>query len=161
MRRPQFRRLKPRLLICSFLIAVGIVLAVLGVMRSVTGKAAQQLPPLIQSVTPVRDAVQVPEQSQVVVDLTQGYTGVLVIDGVELATIDQFDLSAGIQPGEQAAIPLSTVYAEGNATLTFQPTKGAAIESFTQGTHVVKVIYWKLVEGRTAAHSYLWSFTTF
>ncbi len=144
---------------CSLVIAAGLVLVALGVMRGITGRAAENLPTQIQNVEPVPNASTVPNQSRIFVDLQAGYTGVLVVDGLELKTVTQEDLQASVPFGQQIATPLTTVYEEGNATLTFQPVKGAPIQSLVTGTHRVDVIYWKLIEGRgPASRSFLWSF---
>jgi hypothetical protein len=161
VKRPQFRRPQFRLVVCSFLIAAGVVLALVGVGRGITGKAAQHLPVAVESIDPVRAAVSVPKQTRVFVDLQQGFTGVLVIDGLELQTVDIDQLPATQVAGRQVVLPLTTVYEPGNATLTFVPAKGAPIESFTEGQHIVQVIYWRLTDGRTTARSYTWAFNVF
>ena len=152
------RKVNKRLAICSLLIAVGLVFVVIGVLRGVTGKAAENLPSLIQAVEPPPNAISVPNQSRIFVDLDAGYTGVLVVDGFELATVSEDD-QRDVQPGEQAKPALTTVYAQGNATLTFQPVDGAPIETLTQGLHDVVVTYWPIVEGRNSARSFPWKFT--
>jgi hypothetical protein len=156
-----------RLLLVSVVIAAGLVLIVLGFRSSVTGRKAMALPPTIEDIDPVRGAVRVPAQTEVFVDLQAGYTGVLVIDGVELETYDPnppegSPTSVTIVPGQQVTLPATTIYERGNATLTFVPTKGAPIESFEQGNHTVTVIYWKIVGGsRDRARSYTWTFSVF
>ena len=55
----------------------------------------------------------------------------------------------------------TTIYERGNATLTFVPTKGAPIESFSQGTHTATVIFWKVLESRQRSQSYTWTFSVF
>jgi hypothetical protein len=156
------RRFDKRLLICSLLIACGIVIAVIGVQSSVTGKAAQGLPAAIESVDPVNESQAVPFQTAIFVDLVSGYTGELIVDGVTIQTVDLSDLGVvSPQPGQQVTLPKVTIYEPGNATLTFQPTKGAAVESLEQGTHAVTVRYWKLTEGRQFSHVYSWTFSVF
>jgi len=156
-----------RILICSMVIAAGLIMVILGFRSSVTGREALALPPTIESTDPVRGAVRVPAQTEVFVDLLAGYTGVLVIDGVELKTVDPNDLSSdngstpSVVPGQQVSLPATTIYERGNATLTFVPTKGAPIESFEQGPHTVSVIYWKILESRAQSRSYTWTFSVF
>ena len=68
-------------------------MVILGFRSSVTGRKALALPPTIEDIDPVRGAVRVPSQTEVFVDLLAGYTGVLVIDGIELKTVDPNDLN--------------------------------------------------------------------
>jgi hypothetical protein len=156
-----------RLLVCSLVIAGGIVMVVLGFMSSVTGRKALALPPTIEDIDPVRGAVRVPAQTEVFVDLLAGYTGVLVIDGVELETVDPNDPNdpnapAPVAPGQQVTLPPTTIYERGNATLTFVPSNRAKIESFAQGTHTATVIFWKIIGGsRQRSSTYTWTFSVF
>ena len=155
-----------RLLACSMVIALGVVLVILGFQASVTGKKALALPSTIENIDPVRGTVRVPAQTAVFVDLLAGYTGVLVIDGIELQTVDPNDpndpnASGLAVPGQQVTLPPTTIYERGNATLTFVPTEGAPIESFAQGTHTATVIYWKVLESRQKSQSYTWTFSVF
>ncbi len=150
------------LLACSFVIAGGLVMVILGFMSSVTGRKALALPSTIENIDPVRGAVRVPAQTEVFVDLLPGYTGVLIIDDIELETVDRSNLGTPNQvPGQQVSLPASTIYERGNATLTFVPAEGAAIESFSQGTHTAKVVFWKVLESRDRSQSYTWTFSVF
>jgi len=165
---PRLDAQQRRVLICSMVIAAGIVLVIIGFRSSVTGRKALLLPPTIESIDPVRGAVRVPAQTRVFVDLLAGYTGVLVIDGIELKTVDPNDLSTNdggsapaVVPGQQVSLPPTTIYERGNATLTFVPTEGAPIEEFEQGSHTVTVIYWKVLESRARSLSYTWTFSVF
>jgi hypothetical protein len=153
------RRVDRVLLLASMAIAAGIVVIVFGVIVSVTGDDRSPLPDEVESVAPVPDAVQVLSQSQIVVDLVSGYTGVLVVDGVELETVNLDELgSIAVEPGKQVDIPPVTVYEPGNATLTFTPSEGAAIEELDSGLHEATVVYWRITEGRQRADSYRWTF---
>ena len=165
---PRLDAQQRRVLICSMVIAAGIVLVIIGFRSSVTGRKALLLPPTIESIDPVRGAVRVPAQTRVFVDLLAGYTGVLVIDGIELKTVDPNDLATNdagtapaVVPGQQVSLPPTTIYERGNATLTFVPTEGAPIEEFEQGSHTVTVIYWKILESRAKSLSYTWTFSVF
>jgi len=165
---PRLDAQQRRVLICSMVIAAGIVLVIIGFRSSVTGRKALLLPPTIESIDPVRGAVRVPAQTRVFVDLLAGYTGVLIIDGIELKTVDPNDLSTNdggsapaVVPGQQVSLPPTTIYERGNATLTFVPTEGAPIEEFEQGSHTVTVIYWKILESRAKSLSYTWTFSVF
>lgn len=150
------RKVNKRLAICSFLIAAGLLVVVLGVFSGVTGKEAQNLPKAIESVEPPVGAAQVPNQSRIFVDLVAGYTGELIVDGTLLQTISEDDLR-NVAPGEQGKEAFTTVYAAGNATLTFQPKPGAPIETLTEGVHEVTVQYWPLVNPSQAS-AFTWKF---
>ncbi len=161
MKRPH-RPVQLRLIVCSFIIAAGVVLAVVGVQRGLTGTKRDNLPVLIEGVSPEPNATTVPKQTRIFVDLQAGYIGVLIVDGLELKTLTQADLQSVAGDGKQVGQPLSTVYEEGNATLTFQPVKGAPIESLSEGAHTVGVVYWKLTDGRGVAdRSFSWTFSVF
>jgi hypothetical protein len=156
------RRIDARLLIASLLIAAGVVVVVMGVSASVTGRERQGLPAAIESVTPVNLSEAVPAQTSIIVDLQSGFTGELAVDGVAIETVDLSDLGVLTpQPGEQVTLPTATIFEPGNATLTFQPTEGAPVEELRQGAHRVTVRYWPIEEGPQAARTYGWSFTVF
>ena len=143
----------------SLAIAVGLVLVGYALVRSVSGDEAADLPEAIESVTPVPSAIQVPQQSQVVVDLEAGFEGRLIVDDVALATVRLDELgSIDVQPGEQIDVPPGAIFEPGNATLTFTPGEGAEIERFAPGDHTATVIYWRAIEGPERARSYTWSF---
>lgn len=140
-------------------IALGIVIVVIGVMGAVTGGGERNYPEAVESVTPVPNAVQVLAQSSVVVDLRTGYTGILIINGEELETVNLDELgSLTAQPGQQIEIPPVTVYEPGNATLTFSPRRGATIERFPAGRQEVTVIFWPIIEGPQRAQEFTWWF---
>ena len=133
----------------------------MGISIAVTGTEREALPEAIEEISPSRSASQVPSQTQVFVDLQSGFTGVLVIDGLELETINLDEVRGSGKPGQQITLPPTTIFEPGNATLTFDPSPESTISEFSQGEHIVKVIYWKLIEGRSRARSYTWSFTVF
>ena len=81
------RRIDVKLLLASLGIAAGIVMVVAGVRASVTGSDEQNLPAEIEAIDPVRGATQVPQQSNVFIDLSPGYRAVLSIDGIEIPTV--------------------------------------------------------------------------
>jgi hypothetical protein len=158
--RRERRRVDPKLLAASVAIALGIVLIGVALVRSVTGDEAADLPAAVEAVMPVPSAVQVPQQSQVVVDLEAGYEGRLILDDVALDTVRLDELAAvDVEPGEQVDVPPGAVFEPGNATLTYTPAEGAPVERFAPGNHVVTVIYWRSEEGPSRARSFNWSFT--
>jgi hypothetical protein len=156
LRRPQLPMLLASLTIAVCLVAIGV-----GVNIAVTGDERQALPEPIEKILPVRSAIQVPAQSQVFVDLLPGYEGVLIIDGLELETVSLDELEDAEKPGQQITLPPTTIYEPGNATLTFDPSPESSISEFSQGEHLVQLIYWKTVDGRARARSFSWTFTVF
>jgi len=149
------------LLVASFLIAISLVAIGVGISIAVTGTDRQGLPDEIEEISPLRAASQVPSQTQVFVDLQTGFTGVLVIDDLELSTVNINEVNSGATPGQEVKLPPVTIFEPGNSTLTFDPSPQSAITEFSQGEHIVKVIFWKVIDGRTRARSYTWTFTVF
>ena len=157
---PRRRRVDKTLVLVSLAVALGLVLVIRGLFVGVTGDERANLPDLIEEITPVPDAVQTLSQSNVFVDLATGYTGVLVIDGVELETINVDEVgNLAVEPGQQVDLPAATIYEPGNATLTFTPSSEAPIGEFESGEHRATVIYWRIDEGRERARSFSWTFT--
>lgn len=157
----RFRRPKMSMLLASLTIAVCLVAMGVALNIAVTGDGGQPLPGPIEKVLPVRGAVQVPAQTQVFVDLLPGYEGVLIIDGLELPTVSLDELEDANKPGQQITLPATTIYEPGNATLTFDPSPESAIAEFSQGEHLVQLVYWKIIDGRSRARSFSWTFTVF
>ncbi len=155
-RRPNWPILVASLILASCLVAAGYALDL-----AITGSESQNLPTAIESIDPLRGARQVPSQTSILVDLETGYEGVLVVDGLELETVRLDELQDESRPGQQVTLPATTIFEPGNATLTFDPSENAEISSFTQGEHIIKVIYWKSIEGRGSALTYTWSFEVF
>lgn len=152
------RRVDRKLLLASVVIALGLVLIGLGVLRSVSGEEVTELPDAIQSISPAPDAEQVLQQTQVVIDLLEGYEGALTIDGVELPTFRLDEVPLGVEPGEQIEVPPGAVFEPGNGTLSFSPGQGSGIDSFEPGRHTVTVTYWRIEEGPDTARTYRWAF---
>jgi hypothetical protein len=150
------RRFDRGLLIASLVIACGATLIIWGLVSALTGDDGVDRPAVIQSVSPVENAVQALQQEGVIVDFEYGWEAKLFIDGVELPITPLGQVE--VQPGQQISLPPTAVYDVGNAVLSFQPVEGAVIESFGEGRHEVQVIYWKTVDGPGTARSYSWSF---
>jgi hypothetical protein len=148
------------LLVVSLVIGFGLFLVIRGLAVGISGDDRVPLPELIEEVDPVPEAVQVPNQTRVFVDLETGYTGVLVIDGIEIETVSIRDLARNqnVGPGQQLELPPVTVYEGGNNTLTFVPNEDAPITEFTTGEHRAQVIYWQEEVGRQRAKSFSWTF---
>lgn len=157
-----------KLVIVSLVIAFGLVLIGYGVLSGVTGDDVTNLPAAIESIDPRPDAVQVPSQTTIVVDMEPGYTGRLVIDGVAYETYDpnrsvDAEVDDAPSPGEQVDVPAGVVYDAGRATLTFTPGEDVGFDEFRVGNHTVRVLFWKLedeVEGEppSRVQSYNWAF---
>ena len=147
------------LLAASLGIALGVV-AIGYALLTATSASDRTLPEGIESVLPVQDAPQALAQTQVIVDLVEGYIGEMTIDGTALETI-RLDEVPQPAPGAQPEFELSpgAVYEPGNATLTFTPSDNAEIERFASGRHQISVVYWPLEEGRDAARTFIWYFT--
>jgi len=158
--RPRRRKIDRGLLIASFAMACGLVLVIFGLFIAETGSEGVDRPDEIESVQPVEDAVQVLRQERVVIDLEAGLEARLVIDGIELPTVQlgQANVDPTAAPGQQVDLPPAAVFDRGNAVISFQPVEGAPIESFSEGLHEVQVIYWSLEDGPNRARSYTWSF---
>jgi hypothetical protein len=93
----------------------------------------------VESVTPPPDGLQRP-QADIVVDLQDGYTGRLAIDG---KTIPDDELERVKSLGQ----------------FTFHPEKGNTIDIFEAGTHKATVFYWPSDQPEpTVPQSYTWSF---
>ena len=151
------RKVSIEKLLVSAGLALGVFLIAFGFATARTGRDAQGLPDEIESIAPAKGD-QVLRQSTIEVDLIAGYRGVLVIDGQELPVVD-LESSATVEPGQSLNADIKTTKFEpGNNTLTYQPQEGAPIAQFATGLHQVQVIYWKIVDGRQASHSYTWQF---
>ncbi len=150
------RRLDRGLLIASLVIAGGLILIAWGLIGAVTGDEGVDRPQAIESLSPVENAVQALQQERVVVDLEFGYEAELEIDGILLPTTRIGEVE--VEPGEQVDLPPTAVFDGGNSIISFQPTEGAPIESFDEGRHQARVIFWRIDEGREFARSYVWSF---
>lgn len=158
---PRRRRVDPAMAVASLVIAAFLVLIVLGFSAAVTGRDSMRLPDAIESIDP-GDGDRVLRQTRIFVDLVTGYEAVLVVNGLEIPVVRIDELSAADgtapEPGEQVVLPPVAIYDPGNATIVFQPTEGAPIESLAQGPHEATVIFWRADEGRQRAQQYSWTF---
>lgn len=153
------RRFNRELLLVSAGIGVGLVFVILGLMSATTGRDSLGYPDAIIDISPAPNDRQVLSQTEISVDLADGYEAVLVLDGIELP-VTRLEEVAGIlaEPGQQIELPPTAIYDQGNSLIRFEPTEGAPIEKYSVGVHQAKVIYWKIEDGRNTARSYSWSF---
>ena len=148
-----------KLWIACLPIAVGIALIGFGLATSITGDDVTKLPDAIESIAPPPDAVQVLAQTNIVVDLAEGYEGRLTIDDIEFPTRRLEDFSnPNVEPGTQVDIPAGVLFEAGNDTLTFTPGPDIEITRFAEGSHTVRVVYWRASVGEQEARSYTWTF---
>lgn len=148
-----------KLALASLPIAVGVFLIAFGLIRSQTGDDVSDLPDAIEDIHPTPDAVQVLAQTDVLVDLADGYEGRLTVDGLDFETRRLEDFAnIDVEPGTQIDVPPGVVFEPGNSTLRFTPGAGIAIETFEQGLHTVRVVYWRTEIGEQEARSYTWTF---
>ena len=156
---PNRRSFDWKLWIACLPIAAGVVLIAFGLATSITGDDVTKLPAAIESISPPPDAVQVLAQTNVVVDLAEGYEARLTIDGIEFPTrrLEEFS-NANVEPGTQVDIPAGVLFEPGNDTLTFTPGPDIEITRFGEGTHTVRVVYWRAAVGEQEARSYSWVF---
>ncbi len=118
-------------------IAVALGLFVVGFYASDTDDEVT-LPAEVERIVPSHGALIRP-QGDVGADLADTYTGVLLIDGVELP-LDQLTV----------VDELGQVF--------FNPGPDRDIVRFSPGTHSATVVYWPRDEGRDAAESFTWQF---
>jgi hypothetical protein len=149
------------MLLVSAGVALGLVLIGMGLQSATTGREAQNIPAVIEEMSP-GPGDQVVQQAQVSVDLVEGYEASLEIDGIALETTRLDELSAegnkSVEPGAQVEIPPTAIYDPGNYIISFTPQEGAPIEVFSQGIHTATVTYWKILDGKEKARSFTWEF---
>jgi hypothetical protein len=152
-----WRRVDRGLLVASLVIAAGLLLIIWGFFTAITGDDGVDRPEAIEELSPVENAVQVLQQEQIRVDLEFGYEATLVIDGVALPTTVLTEIETA--PGTQVDLPPTAILDVATGVITFQPSDGAPIESFPEGRHEVRLIYWRTTDGPDSARNYRWSFT--
>lgn len=153
------RRLNKELLILSVAVGLGLTLVALGFLAGTTGRDALGYPDAIVDISPAPNDRQVLSQTEISVDLQDGFEAVLVLDGVEIPTTPLSEVAGRLaEPGQQIELPPTAIYDQGNSLIRFTPTDGAVVESYSVGRHEVTVIFWEIEKGRGAARSYSWSF---
>ena len=153
------RRPNRELLLISAAAGVGLFLVIAGVLSATTGRDLLDYPEAIIDISPAPNDRQVLSQTEISVDLQDGYEAVIVLDGIEIPTSRLEDIAGGLpEPGQQIDLPPTAIYDQGNSLIRFEPRDGAVIESYSVGRHQVTVIFWKIEDGRNTARSYSWSF---
>ena len=99
---------------------------------------AEDLDEIVERVFPARDS-EVLRQQQVGIDLGARYTGVLIVNGIEIPETQLIR-----QPA------LNQVF--------FQPTDGYAVEELLPGRNCVIALVWRVTESRDESRSVDWCF---
>lgn len=158
-RNPKRRKLNKELLVLSVVVGIGLTLVAFGFVSGTTGRDALGYPDAIVDIVPAPNDRQVLSQTEILVDLQDGYEAVLVLDGIEIPTTPISDIAGrGAEPGQQVDLPATAIYDQGNSLIRFTPSDGAVVESYSVGRHDVTVIFWEIEKGRNAARSYSWTF---
>lgn len=127
--------------IVSVLLALAAAIFYVGVTRSVDPpEESVGLNRFVTSVEPEPNALAL-RQAHIVARLASGYTGVLLIDGVEIPE-DQLDRLEGIN------------------TVGFTPGKGTETGALKPGRRCATVVYWPIESTRARAsgsHGWCWS----
>lgn len=153
------RRINIERWVISLGLSIGVLLIFFGVNSATTGRDALGYPDAIIDISPAPNDRQVLSQTEVNVDLQDGYEAVLILDEIEIPTERLDNLASQIvKPGEQIVLPATAIYDQGNSRIRFEPTKGAVIESYTVGVHQVEILYWRIEDGRNSARSFTWTF---
>jgi len=155
------RRRRPsiEMVLISAGLAIGLMMVNLGLMSATTGRDALGYPDEIIEVSPAPNDRQVLSQTEISVDLIDGYEAEIILDDITIPTTRLEDASPqDVKPGQQIELPKTAIYDQGNSLIRFEPTEGAAVERYDVGVHRVTVLFWKIEEGRNTARSFSWSF---
>lgn len=155
------RRRRPsiEMVLISAGLAIGLMMVILGLMSATTGRDALGYPDEIIEVSPAPNDRQVLSQTEISVDLIDGYEAEIILDDITIPTTRLEDASPqDVKPGQQIELPKTAIYDQGNSLIRFEPTEGAAVERYDVGVHRVTVLFWKIEEGRNTARSFSWSF---
>lgn len=95
-------------------------------------------PPAVEAVYPDGGNLDL-RQVAIVADLAPGYTGYLLVDGVEVPRDD-------------------VQFVDALNTLTLRPRAGSDYETLSPGPHCVTVVYHRIGEPESESDSYRWCF---
>jgi hypothetical protein len=141
-------------IVISALIVIALGMIIYGFASAQTGdKAVRITDAAIESVYPQPGDI-VLRQSEIRIDLAQGYRGVLIVDGQEIPT---YDLQSS-DTGSPTPPRFDAIYDPALNTVSFTPKVGATKENLSPGRHTVTAVYWKLDESRDRARSFTWAF---
>lgn len=159
---PRRRRFDRGLVIASIVLATGLVLIGYAALNAVTGDERTSLPEAIERISPLPDAVNVPNQSAIVVDLADGYTGRLIVDGqvFDASGPGALQIAATLpEPGVQVVRQPGVAFDAGTNVLQLTPGDEIGIPRWSVGLHLVTVEYWPIVAGPAESVAYRWQFT--
>ncbi len=127
-----------RISIVGVLVAIAAILFVISVSSSDTNTVAVS-DKNVEKVEPTPGGLLRPT-SEIKVDLADGYTGRLLIDGKAI-------------PNDEIILVLSL------GQITYQPSAGKTFPAFEAGPHTAQVIYWKAEEAENInPQNYTWDF---
>lgn len=95
-------------------------------------------PPAVEAVYPAGGNLDL-RQVTIVADLAPGYTGYLLVDGVEVPRDD-------------------VQFVDALNTLTLRPQPGSDYETLNPGPHCVTAVYHRIGEPETESNNYRWCF---
>ncbi len=95
-------------------------------------------PPAVEGVYPAGGNLDL-RQVSIVADLAPGYTGYLLVDGVEVPRDD-------------------VQFVDALNTLTLRPLPGSDFEALRPGPHCVTAVYHRIGEPETESNNYRWCF---
>ncbi len=122
--------------VVSLLLALAVAVLYIGVVSSVDRKTEITNSQNVVAVLPQSDSA-VLRQTRIFAELKPGYTGILIVDGIEIPE-DQLDRLEGIN------------------TVGFTPGAGTEIVELTPGRRCATVVYWRVEASRSNAESYEW-----
>jgi hypothetical protein len=136
-------------------LAVAVAVLVWGAARSGPSAENEGLDPVIVQVFPVPDA-QALRQTEVGVDLRDGYDGRLTINGVE---IPEAQMEGAVDPREVKPEDLRKygVRPNNRNRVYFKPGPGKVIESFTSGKVTITVRYFRDRHETQGGGSFTWT----
>ncbi|MEY2425868.1 MAG: hypothetical protein QOI61_1440 [Actinomycetota bacterium] len=120
----------------SLLLAAAAAALYIGVVSSVDHKTEITNSQNVLDVRPAANDTAL-RQARIFAKLKAGYTGILIVDGVEIPE-DQLDRLEGID------------------TVGFTPGSGTEIGALKPGRRCATVVYWSVEASRSSAESYEW-----